>query len=91
MATALATLPGVLVLDEPTFGQDRCTWTELVALLAALRDDGAAVLAVTHDRALVDALADDVLVLSEGQVLRDHPRRRDGRDGPDRRAGAVAP
>ena len=82
VATALATRPGVLVLDEPTFGQDRCTWTELVALLAALRDGGAAVLAVTHDRALIDALADDVLVLSEGRVLRDIPSRR---------AGAVAP
>ena len=32
--------PRVLVLDEPTFGQDARTWAELVALLARLRDDG---------------------------------------------------
>ena len=58
VATALATAPRVLVLDEPTFGQDRRTWTELVDLLAKLRDDGAGVVAATHDEDFVDALAD---------------------------------
>ena len=58
VATALATAPRVLVLDEPTFGQDRRTWTELVDLLAKLRDDGCAVLAATHDADFVAALAD---------------------------------
>ena len=38
MATALATAPSVLILDEPTFGQDRRTAGELLDLLAALRD-----------------------------------------------------
>jgi hypothetical protein len=38
LATALATAPRLLVLDEPTFGQDRRTWIELVDLLAGLRD-----------------------------------------------------
>ncbi len=59
VATALAAAPPVLILDEPTFGQDRRTWGELVALLAGLLDDGVSVVAVTHDRAFVDALADD--------------------------------
>ncbi|OUE30453.1 putative HMP/thiamine import ATP-binding protein YkoD [Clavibacter michiganensis] len=64
VATALATAPRLLVLDEPTFGQDARTWAELVALLAELVDrDGVGVLAVTHDADLVDALADDVLRL----------------------------
>ena len=58
VATALATAPRVLVLDEPTFGQDRRTWTELVDLLAKLRDDGAGIVAATHDEDFVDALAD---------------------------------
>ena len=49
VATALAAAPRLLILDEPTFGQDRRTWAELVALLAALRDDGHGVVAVTHD------------------------------------------
>jgi energy-coupling factor transport system ATP-binding protein len=58
VATALATTPQVLILDEPTFGQDRRTWLELVDLLAKLRDDGAAVVAATHDADFVAALAD---------------------------------
>jgi energy-coupling factor transport system ATP-binding protein len=60
VATALATAPRVLVLDEPTFGQDRRTWIELVDLLAALRDEGHAIIAVTHDEDLVTVLADRV-------------------------------
>jgi energy-coupling factor transport system ATP-binding protein len=58
VATALATAPRLLVLDEPTFGQDRRTWLELVDLLAGLRDGGRAVVAVTHDADFAEALAD---------------------------------
>jgi len=56
VAAALATAPRVLVLDEPTFGQDARTWSELVHLLARLRDDGTAIVTITHDEAVVDAL-----------------------------------
>jgi energy-coupling factor transport system ATP-binding protein len=63
VATALATRPRVLVLDEPTFGQDRETWAELVALLAEQQDGERALCLVTHDAAVVEALADDVLTL----------------------------
>jgi energy-coupling factor transporter ATP-binding protein EcfA2 len=63
VATALATAPAMLVLDEPTFGQDLRTWRELVDLIADLRDEGRGVLIVTHDADLVDALADRRLVL----------------------------
>lgn len=64
VATILAARPDVLVLDEPTFGQDSRTWRELVALLAELLDEGNAVVAVTHDRDFIDALADSELVLT---------------------------
>lgn len=56
VAAAIATRPRVLVLDEPTFGQDARTWAELVALLAALRDEGSAVVAITHDLDVARAL-----------------------------------
>jgi energy-coupling factor transporter ATP-binding protein EcfA2 len=68
VATALTTEPAVLVLDEPTFGQDRRTWVELVDLLAEHRDAGGAVCALTHDEAVVVSLADRVLVLDRGRV-----------------------
>jgi len=63
VATALATAPPLLVLDEPTFGQDSRTWQELVALLAELLDAGSAVLAITHDADFVEALANSELRL----------------------------
>nr|WP_227000772.1 ATP-binding cassette domain-containing protein [Protaetiibacter intestinalis] len=56
VATALATSPRILVLDEPTFGQDARTWRELVALLAEQRDAGRAIVVVTHDRDLIRCL-----------------------------------
>lgn len=68
VATALATDPVLLVLDEPTFGQDARTWDELAALLAEQRDAGRAVVAVTHDEELVGALADRRLVLHSGRL-----------------------
>jgi energy-coupling factor transport system ATP-binding protein len=66
VATALASAPRLLVLDEPTFGQDRRTWAELVHLLAALRDDGRGICVATHDRAFEHALADRTLRLERG-------------------------
>ena len=63
VATALASAPRLLILDEPTFGQDRRTWIELVTLLAELRDAGRGIVAVTHDAAFVDAVADRVFAL----------------------------
>lgn len=58
VATVLATRPRVMVLDEPTFGQDSRTWQELVTLLAELVDEGRAIVAMTHDQLFVDALSD---------------------------------
>ena len=66
VATALATTPSVLVADEPSFGQDALTWGELVRLLDELVAEGTALVTVTHDLALVDALADERLVLPGG-------------------------
>ncbi|WP_169079889.1 ATP-binding cassette domain-containing protein [Microcella alkalica] len=63
VATALATAPPVLVLDEPSFGQDARTWAELAALLAAHRDAGGAVVMATHDRELIAALGAREVVL----------------------------
>ncbi|GAB3158861.1 ATP-binding cassette domain-containing protein [Micromonospora sonneratiae] len=66
VATALATAPRLLVLDEPTFGQDRRTWIELVDLLAGLRDAGHGIVTVTHDADFVAALADRTVTLPAG-------------------------
>lgn len=65
VATVLATRPSLLVLDEPTFGQDSRTWAELAALLAELLDAGSAIVAITHDADLVEALGDSELAMAE--------------------------
>jgi energy-coupling factor transport system ATP-binding protein len=64
VATALAAAPAALILDEPTFGQDRRTAIELLDLLAALRDQGRAIVFATHDREFAGVLADRTLRLS---------------------------
>jgi len=68
VATALATSPTLLVLDEPTFGQDRRTYAELVALLASHVDAGGGVLFATHDEDLVSSLADRTITMRRGRA-----------------------
>lgn len=64
VATALATQPRVVVLDEPTFGQDRNTWTELVALISELATQGISIVTVSHDPDFVAATADLQVVIA---------------------------
>jgi energy-coupling factor transport system ATP-binding protein len=71
VATALVTRPPLLIVDEPTFGQDSRTWGELVALFVELLDSGSALVAITHDAAFVDAIADSQLTLGpQTEVVR---------------------
>jgi energy-coupling factor transport system ATP-binding protein len=63
VATALTGEPRVLVLDEPTFGQDRRTAVELLDLLSEEREAGRAICFVTHDAPFAAALADRTIEL----------------------------
>ncbi|MGN6324716.1 ABC transporter ATP-binding protein [Pseudolysinimonas sp.] len=63
VGTALATAPRLLVLDEPTFGQDARTWRGLVGLLGRTRERGSGLVVVTHDPLLPSALGAGRLVL----------------------------
>ncbi|MGG5751945.1 ATP-binding cassette domain-containing protein [Zafaria sp. Z1313] len=71
VATVLAAGPGVLVLDEPTFGQDANTWAELALLLREQLAEGTSVLAVTHDADFADAVGARVLDVAELGTGRD--------------------
>ncbi|PWF88417.1 ABC transporter ATP-binding protein [Kocuria rosea] len=94
VATVLATDPDVLVLDEPTFGQDALTWAELVDLLVELVDAGTAVLAVTHDEDFVRALGAEVLALGtpseRGRAARTAPAAEGAPAVPAVRSAAAA-
>jgi energy-coupling factor transporter ATP-binding protein EcfA2 len=68
LVVALARRPPLLVLDEPTYGQDRRGFEALVSAIDELVTAGTAVLATTHDERFVAAVADRVVTLDEGWV-----------------------
>ena len=78
VAAALASAPRVLILDEPTFGQDRCTWMQMVQLIHGLRSDGVSIIVVTHDRELVTALGARVIELQPENSRREWELAQDG-------------
>lgn len=69
VATVLAAHPQVLVLDEPTFGQDANTWAELASFLSELLDAGTAVVSVTHDAEFSTALGGAELRLGTTEAV----------------------
>lgn len=66
VGTALIAGAPVLVLDEPTFGQDRAHATGLLNMLAELNAGGTTVIIVTHDLRLVAEYASHVAVVIDG-------------------------
>jgi energy-coupling factor transport system ATP-binding protein len=68
LATALIRRPPVLILDEPTFGQDRRGFEGLVELLGEQLRAGTTLVVVTHDDRLVDAVASRVVRIGSGTV-----------------------
>lgn len=68
VATMLILGQKILVLDEPTFGQDRRNTEALMAKLADLNRDGRTIVMITHDLRLVAEYAREVAVLIDGSV-----------------------
>ncbi len=60
VATALVNAPQLLILDEPTFGQDDRTFVELVGLIRELTQQGVTVISITHDEAFIASLGDHI-------------------------------
>ena len=73
LASVLATDPAILVLDEPTAGQDPDGVERVGGIVATMRAAGRTVLAITHDMEFAATRFDRIVVMRQGQVVADGP------------------
>jgi energy-coupling factor transport system ATP-binding protein len=66
-AAALVHGPAGVLLDEPTVGQDRLTWSAVVGAVDSARKAGSGIAMASHDKQAVAALADDEVLLVDGR------------------------
>jgi peptide/nickel transport system ATP-binding protein len=77
IAMAIACGPDLLIADEPTTAIDVTLQCQILALLRRLqRDRGMGMLFITHDLAVVAAVADEVAVMYDGAIVERAPRER---------------
>jgi energy-coupling factor transport system ATP-binding protein len=88
LASALVRDPAVLVLDEPTFGQDRLGYEALLSILGERLSAGACLITATHDERFVRDVAGRVIELDDGWIVRDEAVADDPPTGSPRGTGA---
>lgn len=76
LASVLSCAPDVLLLDEPTTGQDISRIEDILALVSAYAAGGGTVLFCTHDTEVAASLAHRVVLMKEGEVIADGAPRR---------------
>ncbi|MHB1101783.1 MAG: ABC transporter ATP-binding protein [Devosia sp.] len=76
IALALASKPQVLIADEPTTALDATVQAQIIELIRQLqREEGIAVVLITHDIGVVSTVADRVMVLYAGRIAEEGPAR----------------
>jgi peptide/nickel transport system ATP-binding protein len=77
IAIAIANKPSLLIADEPTTALDASTQAQILELLRSLsREQGCALLLISHDLAVVAEYADEVAVMQSGSLLETGPTER---------------
>jgi energy-coupling factor transport system ATP-binding protein len=71
IASILVMGPKLIILDEPTAGQDYYHYTEIMEFLKSLNDQGVTVIMITHDMHLMLEYADRALVFTDGRLIAD--------------------
>lgn len=71
IASILVQRPQVIILDEPTAGQDYRHYTEIMDFLKGLNEKGYTILMITHDMHLMLEYTERAIVFSEGRMLAD--------------------
>jgi energy-coupling factor transporter ATP-binding protein EcfA2 len=74
-AAGIAMDPEVLILDEPTTAQDYVGRHVLCQIASRMRDQGKTIVMISHDMDLVAQYADRLIVMAEGKILADGPKR----------------
>lgn len=69
IASILAMKPEVIILDEPTAGQDYKNYREFMSYLDNIKQQGISIVMITHDMHLALEYSDSAVVLSEGEVI----------------------
>ena len=69
VAAAVIHQPSILLLDEPTFGQDSRNTFAMLEWLEALKEAGVAILMVTHDENIVTEFADTIWTVKDGNLI----------------------
>ena len=76
IAMALACKPDILIADEPTTALDVTIQAQILRLMNDLqKENGTAIMFITHDLGVINEMADDVVVLYCGQVVEQAPAR----------------
>ncbi|WP_210648744.1 ABC transporter ATP-binding protein [Nocardioides sp. SYSU D00065] len=76
LSIILTARPPVVLLDEPTRGLDYAGKAELARIVADLAAEGRAILLATHDVEFAAHVADEVVVMAEGEIVSSGPPRR---------------
>ncbi len=71
IASILVLKPEIIILDEPTAGQDYKTYTDIMNFLDSLQKQGHTIVMITHDMQLMLEYSDRCLVVVEGKVIAD--------------------
>ena len=76
IAMALACKPDILIADEPTTALDVTIQAQILKLMNDLqRENGTAIMFITHDLGVINEMADDVVVMYCGQVVEQAPAK----------------
>ena len=71
IASILVLKPEIIILDEPTAGQDYKTYTDIMNFLDSLQKQGHTIVMITHDMQLMLEYSDRCLVVVEGEIIAD--------------------
>ncbi|MEB6696283.1 ABC transporter ATP-binding protein [Mammaliicoccus sciuri] len=71
IASILVLSPEIIILDEPTAGQDYYHYTEMMTFLKSLNEDGQTIIMITHDMHLLAEYTDRTIVISDGKIIAD--------------------